>query len=536
MADGSFSALHIGLFDLKHSLEFFLDLSAAAGCVLLDKEDNITAFDSKHLIQKSLDPNALNDTKALSTKAAANSTAGTSQGTGCLEGMGEVRAAKKRRTHAVLGVIPDGDGWVQIFEADAPSTQLVDTTTRPPPRGRLGRKPQKVHVPLPPGAHKHCCGRGGIDRSKGKWYQLARGDPYLARLQRLLYRSLTRSDVFQNLVFNMISDASPASTGWQGFPMADRKMDLLRSFYNKDEVSSMVRFFLPVYYVGKSTMLLDREGRCFAFRTAQIPFLQSGQELFHTAVLLLLAADLASWKTRSELTAWHRSNMDRVDAFMKTDIIKHATAYVSRTVKIIFPGVAERMARSAKWQGNRWGIKPMFGVFYNLCINGIFPHQKRIHCEPHLDFKNIVGVCALLVYQDPRTPFNHRLRSWVVLWEAGVAIELPPWVVLIYPSSLLHHYNVDVLDFKFVTVDGTEWPTPENSTPIVDTDGRGRGTFVYFNQSSMYQSAETDSDTLADATRAQKETTVSYSESVKAALEDYSYVYHTTGSPPPSPP
>lgn len=136
-----------------------------------------------------------------------------------------------------------------------------------------------------------------------------------------------------------------------------------------------------------------------------------------------------------------------------------------------------------------------------------------------------------------------------------MAIELPPWVVLIYPSSLLHHYNVDVLgkqfifysynfqsplmplaDFKFVTVDGTERPTPENSTPIVDTDGRGRGTFVYFNQSSMYQSAETDSDTLADAARAQKETTVSYSESVKAALEDYSYVYHTTGSPPPSPP
>lgn len=250
-------------------------------------------------------------------------------------------------------------------------------------------------------------------------------------------------------------------------------------------------------------------------------------------------------------------------------LMQNLSRYVSRTVEIIFPGVAERMRASAKWQYGRWRIRPMFGLFYNLCVNGIFPHQSRIHCEPHLDFKNVVGVCALLVYQDPSkpkgaspmptrsnliigTPFNHRLRSWVVLWEAGVAIELPPWVILIYPSSLLHHFNVDALgelfifvqnnlkrplttpmtDFQFVMVDGTERPTPENSTPIVDVDGRGRGTFVYFNQSSMYQSAETDSDTLADAKRAHKKTTVSYPDSIKTALENYSYVYNTASSPP----
>lgn len=123
-------------------------------------------------------------------------------------------------------------------------------STQPAPREQRGHKPQKVHGLLLPGAHRHRRGRGGVDRPKGKWYQLANGDPYLARLQRLLYRSLTRSDVFQNVIFNMVSDASPASTGWQGFPMADNKMDLLRSFYNKDEVRSIVRFFLPIYYLG----------------------------------------------------------------------------------------------------------------------------------------------------------------------------------------------------------------------------------------------------------------------------------------------
>ena len=40
--------------------------------------------------------------------------------------------------------------------------------------------------------------------------------------------------------------------------------------------------------------------------------------------------------------------------------------------------------------------------------------------------------------------FNHTMRSWLVIWEAGVVIELPPWVLLLYPSSLLYHFNIDV--------------------------------------------------------------------------------------------
>jgi hypothetical protein len=40
--------------------------------------------------------------------------------------------------------------------------------------------------------------------------------------------------------------------------------------------------------------------------------------------------------------------------------------------------------------------------------------------------------------------FNHSQRSWLVLWEAGVIIELPPWVVAIFPSSLFHHFNYDI--------------------------------------------------------------------------------------------
>ena len=67
----------------------------------------------------------------------------------------------------------------------------------------------------------------------------------------------------------------------------------------------------------------------------------------------------------------------------------------------MFPGVAERVEASAAWHEKNHCIKPLFGVFWNLCINALFPGQTRVHCLPHSDFKNIVGVCLLAVYLAP---------------------------------------------------------------------------------------------------------------------------------------
>lgn len=140
-------------------------------------------------------------------------------------------------------------------------------------------------------------------------------------------------------------------------------------------------------------------------------------------------------------------------------------------------------------------------------------------------------------------PFNHKKRLWLVLWEAGVAIELPPWVMLAYPSSLLHHFNVDFMgktqtfffnrcpkltsrsDFKFVSVEGDERPTKTNSTPLEDS-GDGRGSFVFFNQASMYQSAETGYNTLKEA-RIKKGHSgkTSYAAGLEQALSNFNTVY-----------
>jgi hypothetical protein len=56
---------------------------------------------------------------------------------------------------------------------------------------------------------------------------------------------------------------------------------------------------------------------------------------------------------------------------------------------------------------------------------------------------------ALLIRQNFLTfkigkKFNHSVRSWLVLWEAKVVVQLPPWVIVLYPSSLIYHFNVDI--------------------------------------------------------------------------------------------
>jgi hypothetical protein len=129
-------------------------------------------------------------------------------------------------------------------------------------------------------------------------------------------------------------------------------------------------------------------------------------------------------------------------------------------LKLYFPAVAERYRKCIEYHQRVHNISTPFGLFFNFCINGIFPGQLRVHTKPHADYKNILGICLLLVYLIPGElgvvlgwvgltsfaggRFDHRTKSWLVIWEAGVVLELPPWVVLLYPSSLFYHFNIDI--------------------------------------------------------------------------------------------
>lgn len=35
-------------------------------------------------------------------------------------------------------------------------------------------------------------------------------------------------------------------------------------------------------------------------------------------------------------------------------------------------------------------------------------------------------------------------RIWLVFWEAGVILQIPAGVFVVYPSALLLHFNVDI--------------------------------------------------------------------------------------------
>lgn len=118
-----------------------------------------------------------------------------------------------------------------------------------------------------------------------------------------------------------------------------------------------------------------------------------------------------------------------------------------------FPLIAARYKQCAQ----ALGIKALYGYFYNFCVN--HPGSKpRVHCGPHVDWKNLaVGICVLFVYGVSislypcsfsliRTigNFNSSERCWLVIWEAGVVLEMPPGVFLMYPSSLFVHFNIDI--------------------------------------------------------------------------------------------
>ncbi len=106
-----------------------------------------------------------------------------------------------------------------------------------------------------------------------------------------------------------------------------------------------------------------------------------------------------------------------------------------------FPGVALRYEECIAYTRAHYGLTPDYGLFWNWCLNAPRPGVKRVHCDPHVDAKNLaLGICIVFVYGF----FNHREKAWLVIWEAGVCIELPPGVFLLYPSSLFIHFNVDL--------------------------------------------------------------------------------------------
>ncbi|KAJ7705905.1 hypothetical protein B0H16DRAFT_1266654, partial [Mycena metata] len=369
-------------------------------------------------------------------------------------------------------------------------------------------------------------------------------------------RAFAKADVLEARTFSLQKDASYSKSGWQGAaPPPIARKEILKLYGSQPRARGLhdhLRHFYPVPYQlceqikdERSTVFVDSTGVIFMFRSYRIKFLKDNAASIENVIGRLCGADLKSAKVRAvcegglrgdhlprvlghqrqsarkpQLTAWHSHNPEVAEAFINDPIIERLVNIVTSLATIMFPGVAARFLEDAKWHEARYGIKPLFGLFWNLCINAWFEGQNRIDCGPHADKENQIGICVLFIYI-LRTGryFNHSQRSWIVIWEGGVAVELPPWTLAMYPSALLYHFNIDVDEIEFVTTDNNARPTRENSRPIVPGDENGRGSFVFFNQSTMRQGPATGFDTIAQAKAHGHSGTADFGDSMQDAFE-----------------
>ncbi|KAJ7650505.1 hypothetical protein FB45DRAFT_715501, partial [Roridomyces roridus] len=355
--------------------------------------------------------------------------------------------------------------------------------------------------------------------------------------------------------FSISTGASVSSTGWHGArpPLEARK--LLDDLYDDPQaLNEALSHLHPVPYEKrqnwkeeKSMRSLDRDGHVIMFRSRRAVFLRDNMKPLELACHLLLEGDLEKESVQNRfknqvrgphmalvighhrqyvrepmLTEWHRAHSDRVAAFLSQDIIKRIIQWITQMVELVFPGIAKRFREDVEKIKQRYpGVEPLFGLFWNFCLNAQFPGQRRIHCLPHADWKNQIGVCALLVYLiSGGEHFDDDRKTWLVVWEIALAIQLPAWVLHLYPSALFYHFNVDVDDVKFVTTAGeVVHPTQANSTPLHEDTDCGRGSMVFFNQATMRCFPETGYDLLSLAPEEQR--TFDYEGSIESTFVKY---------------
>ncbi|KAF8164561.1 hypothetical protein K438DRAFT_1984496 [Mycena galopus ATCC 62051] len=354
-----------------------------------------------------------------------------------------------------------------------------------------------------------------------------------------LDRILSHSTVVASSQFTFQSDVRPSKSGFQGGLLPDIPRRRIDELYRQEEGGRALHPYLSKFHPAEfnphqklATFFVDRTDQVFMFRSWRASWLEARAEEVKEAIDGLVEDEVANERVRLHnsdgsrgphlpliighhrqsaktpiLSHWHAANQTRVDKFLALSIVQNIIGWVTSVVTDVFPGVAERFLKDAAWHKERYGIEPLFGLFWNFCVNAWFVNggQKRIHCYPHADRKNQIGVCVLVIYLLPGfANFNHTQRTWLVLWEAFIIVELPPWTMAAYPSALFYHFNIDVQgqssdDIEFVSTNG-ERPTRENSRPIAEGDEQGRGSMVFFNQSTMRHGPATGYDTMKIAT------------------------------------
>ncbi|TRM56340.1 hypothetical protein BD626DRAFT_541371 [Schizophyllum amplum] len=115
-------------------------------------------------------------------------------------------------------------------------------------------------------------------------------------------------------------------------------------------------------------------------------------------------------KTIPALSKFHKDNEEAINWFFrKGSPMSRISQCASSFVEIHFPGVAQRFQKGITLIDEHYGVKAMYGLFFNFCLNVSRPGQvDRVHCLPHADYKNLaLAVCVVFVYgEQAGFPYN----------------------------------------------------------------------------------------------------------------------------------
>ncbi|KAF9039512.1 hypothetical protein BDZ89DRAFT_1060957 [Hymenopellis radicata] len=349
------------------------------------------------------------------------------------------------------------------------------------------------------------------------------------RKQNHVRRMKEDAETFQ--AEDLQAEALPATTTWwMGTNFPSYSAAQMRAAHASPQgIGHHLSGITLVPYLNKATRFLDSQGRMLIYRSKitdnvreRLDDFIKEAKAFVKACTPMTEDDMAAnrrgphWfciagadrnnKSAPAFSKWHKDNEHHIKHFFRPGTaFAFFNGLASAMAEDHFPGIARRYKTCHEYMRDEYGITTPFGLFFNWCLNAPRLGVKRVHCDPHVDFKNIaLGICIVFVYG----VFNFREKAWLVIWEAGVCLELPPGVFLLYPSSLFFHFNIDRI--QIVTTSNGERPTPENSEPLCRPEdvseedweaGNGRGSVVWFNQASMFQTSETGHETLEIARR-----------------------------------
>ncbi|KAF8211027.1 hypothetical protein K438DRAFT_1959230 [Mycena galopus ATCC 62051] len=234
-----------------------------------------------------------------------------------------------------------------------------------------------------------------------------------------LDRILSHSTVVASSQFTFQSDIKPSKSGFQGGLLPDIPRRRIDALYRQEEGGRALHPYLSKFHPAEfnphqklATFFVDRTHQVFMFRSWRASWLEARAEEVEEAIDVLVKDEVANERVRLQnssgsrgphlpliighhrqsakspmLSGWHAANQTRVDKFLGLSIVQNIIGWVTSVVTDVFPGVAERFLKDAAWHKERYGIEPLFGLFWNFCVNAWFVNggQKRIHCHPHAD-------------------------------------------------------------------------------------------------------------------------------------------------------